>query len=166
MLKHIHKSGCALLGIFILSSAFLSAQNSILKLDSDVWPPFTNVRPEKTIAMDIVEEALSRMEITAQFSITDFEEVLPGIDSGTYDGSAALWKNEEREESLLFSAPFLENQLVLVGRKGETLDLTEASMNKQVLIGGVQNYAYGDSLFGNANIELVFSESDRSRPFR
>ena len=38
--------------------------------------------------------------------------------SGPFDGTAVGWRDSERERALLFSDPYLENRLVLVGRRG------------------------------------------------
>ena len=74
-----------------------SAQTKELKLASDIWPPFTNIEGEKSIAIDIVNEALNRQNIEVKTEMLLFDDVLSGINSGDYDGSTALWITEERK---------------------------------------------------------------------
>ena len=103
---------------FILISIAGISQTTELKLASDVWPPFTNVAKEKSFALDLVNEALKRNNIQASYEIVGFDKVISGIDAGKYDGSAALWQNAERSKKCFFSNPYLQNQLILVGKKG------------------------------------------------
>lgn len=153
------KQALSLVMVFFVVNAL--AQTEELKLSSDVWPPFTNVRGEKAIAMDIVETALERTDIPFDYVVTDFESVMDGIVSGKYEGSAAFWKSEEREQVLYFSDAYLENQLILVGRKGSDVDLSYYSELEHKLIGLVKNYAYGDSIMEVDDLRIVYGQDDQ-----
>jgi ABC-type amino acid transport substrate-binding protein len=146
--------------LFVLSS-IIQAQTVDLKLSSDVWPPFTNVESKKSIALDIVSEALKRVDIKTGYEIVDFEQVILGIQDGTYDGSAALWYNSERDQYLEFSKPYLQNQLILVGRKGSNVQIFSFSSLNGKKIGVVEDYAYGDSLMKREGIQIVYGKSDQ-----
>lgn len=132
-----------LLPLFIIS-LICSAQTTELKLASDVWPPFTNIEGEKSIATEIVYEALNRQNIEVATEMLLFDEVLPGINSGDYDGSAALWVTEERKKDFLFSDPYLNNQLILVGQKGSDVSASSFDDLTGKRLGVIENYAYGD----------------------
>ena len=58
------------------------AQTTKLHLASDIWPPFTNVEGEKAFAMDLVKEALTRVNIKTKFYIQELNDVIKGIDAG------------------------------------------------------------------------------------
>ncbi len=148
--------------ILIAFSLNVLAQNQKLKLVSDVWPPFTNTENEKSVAIDLVKLALKRIEVETKFSIIDFDDVIVGVEKGTYDGSAALWENKEREKTLIFSEPYLQNQLVLVGLKGADVSIETVAELAGKKIGVVKDYAYGNRLLDAPNLELVFSESDQN----
>ena len=148
------KQALSLLMVFIVVNSV--AQSETLKLSFDVWPPFTNVQGEKSIATDIVETALNRVNIASSCLVGDFETVMEGIYNGSYDGSPALWKSEKREKELLFSDPYLENQLILVGRKGANVAFTSISELEQKRIGLVREYAYGDSLTEIVDLQIVY----------
>ena len=69
--------------VLIILSCFAYSQNDVLKLASDVWPPFTDISGEKAFAMDLVKEALARTGVKVEFDILDFEDVIIGIDRVT-----------------------------------------------------------------------------------
>ena len=132
--------------LFLLISFTMNSysQERELKLSADVWPLFTNVEGEKSILTDLVQEALSRMEVKSTIEITKFTDVVKGINSGKFDGSPAFWISDERQEKYLFSKPYLYNQLVLVGRKGSDVTATSFNDLNGKKIGVVDNYDYGD----------------------
>lgn len=146
---------------FLLIATILTAQIESLKLSSDVWPPFTDVEAEKSIALDIVEEALKSISIRAEFEIVEFSLVMDGTKSGESDGSAAFWKDESREEYLAFSDPYLQNQLILVGRKGSNVAVSSFTEIEDKRIGVVENYAYGDELWEGKGNEIISGSSNQ-----
>lgn len=146
---------------FLVFSINAGAQDVKLKLASDVWPPFTNVDGEKAFALDLVREALARNGIRASFDIIEFDDVITLIDNGSFDGSAALWINDDRASKYIFSEPYLQNQLILVGRKGSDVSARSfADIDKGTIIGIVKDYAY-DADVNSDQIELLAGESDQ-----
>lgn len=147
--------------LLILFATNVLAQTESLNLSSDVWPPFTNVEEEKSIAMDIVIEALNSIGITTNYEIVDFGMVMEGIATGNFDGSGALWRDKTREESMMFSEAYLQNQLILVGKKGSDVEFSSFSELDNKRIGVVENYSYGDSLLSGKNNQIVYGSSDQ-----
>ncbi len=151
------------LAVFTLTALLfvgsLSAQN--LKLVSDVWPPFTNEKGEKAIAIEMVQTALKRMEIPSAVEIKDFETIIGSLKTGEYSGSAALWKTPTREEFISFSKPYLQNQLILVGLRGADVDEKSLKDLGSTKVGIVDGYAYGERVMKGNEIEFVKSESDQ-----
>lgn len=149
--------------VFALSitTTLLYSQPTTLKLASDVWPPFTDVNTRFTLAIDLVHEALERSDVQEQTKILSFTEVLNGIASKQYDGSAALWRSPEREKTMLFSEPYLENRLILVGKKGSNVSAGTLSALKGKRIAVVESYAYGPLLNQTADVVLVKGKSDQ-----
>ena len=147
--------------ICLLLIVSLSQAQKELQLASDVWPPFTDRAGEKSFALELVNEALKRGDVTASTEFVVFEQVMDGIDSGSYDGSAALWKTKDRESYLLYSEPYLENRLILVGRRGSDVSATKLSdlQNKRVSV--VSGYAYGSSIYTTPGISIIFGKSDQ-----
>lgn len=147
--------------ILIALALSASAQGDSIRLSCDVWPPFTNVEEEKTLALDIVKTALDRINVHSSYIVTDFETVQDGLGSGAFDGSPAFWKSEEREKTMIFSEPYLENQLILVGRKGANVKLGSFSELENQRIGLVKDYAYGDSLMAVPGLQVVYGVDDQ-----
>ena len=71
-----------------------------LQLVSTAWSPFTNVPGQARFALYLVDEALARVGITAETVIVDEARLTPSLLIGEFDGSAALWRDAERERVL------------------------------------------------------------------
>ena len=146
--------------ISLLTCLAISIQAQPIKLSSDIWPPFTNEIGEPAFAMMLVHEALSRANRSATTTIEEFNDVLDGIVTGTYDGSAALWRTDDREEYLLYSAPYLENRLILVGPAGSDVSASQMQDLTGKKVAVVKGYAYGAEV-ERSGLELIKTGSDQ-----
>ena len=124
----------------------LSAQQAPLLLVSTAWPPFTNENGQARFALDLVEAALGRISLTAKTSIVPAAEFTSAATSSRFDGSGAAWKDAEREQALLFSEPYLENRLVLVGRHAADVSAKSPRLLAGKRIAIVEGYSYGDEV--------------------
>ena len=131
-----------------------------LRLVSTVWPPFTNAAGEARFALDLVGEALKRIGVTADTTFVDDANFTSSLLTGTFDGSAAAWKDAERERVLVFSDPYLENRLILVGRRGSDVTATTlaALAGKRIVVVG--GYSYGDAVKSGSGPTFVLSRSE------
>jgi hypothetical protein len=112
------------------------------------------------VALEIVTTALARAGYTAIHELVPMGALLSDLRTGgAYDGSAALWRSEEREQFLLYSEPYLENRLMLVGRKGSDVSAKSFAELKGKKIGVVKDYAYGPELDGATQPVFVRGES-------
>jgi polar amino acid transport system substrate-binding protein len=123
-----------------------SAQVPPLTLVSTAWPPFTNEPGQPRFALDLVEAALARFGMTAKTTIVSPAQFTSALLEGPFDGSAAAWKDPDRERVLMFSQPYLENRLVLVGRRGVDVSAKQLSDLKGKRIAVVEGYSYGDEI--------------------
>jgi polar amino acid transport system substrate-binding protein len=129
-------------------SMIVSAQTAPLALVSTAWPPFTNAPGQPRFALDLVEAALGRISLNARISIVSAAQFTPSLLGGQFDGSAAAWRDPERERLLIFSQPYLENRLVLVARRGGDVSAGTLTDLKGRKIAIVEGYAYGDEVAG------------------
>jgi polar amino acid transport system substrate-binding protein len=131
-----------------------------LRLVSTVWPPFTNAAGEARFALDLVAEALKRIGVTAETVFVEDPNFTSALLTGQYDGSAAAWKDAERERVLLFSEPYLENRLILVGRRGSDVTATTlaALAGKRIVVVG--GYSYGDAVKSGTGPTFILSRSE------
>jgi len=145
----------------MLPALAMAADPRELHLASDVWPPFTGEAGGARVAFELVNTALERARIDTTTAIVDWKEVEAGIRQGRFDGTAAMWRTEKREENLVFSEPYLENRLVLVGRKGS--DVTAARMSDLAgkRVAAVGRYAYGEEVEQAVGVVFINARNDQ-----
>jgi polar amino acid transport system substrate-binding protein len=122
-----------------------AAQNAPLRLVSTAWPPFTNAPKQPRFALDLVEAALGRVGVTSKTVIVSAPQYTASLLSGLFDGSAAAWKDPDRERDLVFSQPYLENRLVLIGRRGSDVSAKALTDLKAKRVAIVDGYSYGQT---------------------
>lgn len=115
-----------------------------LRLVAPPWPPFTDGPDKPRVALSLVESALSRAGYSASVEILPPALWADELKSGTSDGSATTWHSDERDAFLLYSKPYLQNRLVLVGRAGADVSAKAFADLKGKRIGIVEGFAYGD----------------------
>ncbi len=152
----------ALLLLIIAIPIMAAAQDRQMQLVSTAWSPFTNAPGQPRFALDLVEVALERMGIIAETVIVDEARLTPSLLSGEFDGSAALWKDTERERALIYSQPYLENRLILVGRQGSDVSATSLSDLAGKRIALVAGYAYGEAVETTDGPIFVGSNSEEN----
>jgi polar amino acid transport system substrate-binding protein len=113
---------------------------------STAWSPFTNEPGQPRFALNLVEAALDRIGVRSSTTIVDAAQFTTALLSGKFDGSAAAWKDAEREKTLLFSQPYLENRLILVARRGGDVTATSFAGLKGKRIAIVEGYSYGEAV--------------------
>ena len=123
-----------------------AAQDRQLQLVSTAWSPFTNAPGEARFALELVGAALERAGVVAETVIVDEARLTPALLSGEFDGSAALWRDTERERALIYSQPYLENRLILVGRQSSDVSATALADLAGKRIALVAGYAYGEAV--------------------
>ena len=133
------------LGIAVTATVLAAtAQQRELRLVSTIWPPFTNQSGQARFALDLVEAAFERMAVAPITAFVDNAQFTPALLDGPFDGSPAAWRDRQREQAILFSDPYLENRLVLVGRSGANVSAKTLSALKGRRVAVVEGYAYGD----------------------
>jgi len=135
-------------------------EGSSLHLASDVWPPFTNHFGKPRIAIEIVHLALTRSGYHPSTTILDRWSVPADLKANKYDGCGAIWKSDERADYLLYSKPYLESRLHLVGRKGNDVSITDLSTLKGQRVAIVKDYAYGALLDAVKDVTWVYGNND------
>jgi polar amino acid transport system substrate-binding protein len=141
------------------ATSTLSAQLRPLRLVSTAWPPFTNEAGQPRFALDLVEAALARIKRSGTTTIVEAGAFTTALLGTEFDGSGAAWRDAEREKVLLFSQPYLENRLILVGRRGDNVSASALRDLKGRRIAVVEGYSYGEALEGSG-VTLIRSRSE------
>jgi polar amino acid transport system substrate-binding protein len=128
------------------SSPAAPSGSNVLKLGSTPWVPFTGEQGQPRVAAYLVERALERAGFEAHTTIVPDGALTPALEQGRFDGSAALWPSPDREAYLLYSKPYMENRLVLVGGKGSDVSARSFADLRGKRIAIVEGYAYGPEL--------------------
>jgi len=135
------------------------AEPTELRLVSTVWPPFTDYIDRPHLASELVHEALGRTGVEAETAIVADGLLVSSMSDGSHAGSAALWRSEERERFLLYSKAYMENRLVLVGRKGSDVSAVSFSQLAGKRVALVKGYAYGIPVDDAKGPDFVLGDS-------
>ena len=157
--RAVPRPGLIVAALSIAAVLLVSAQTAPLRLVSTAWSPFTNESGHPRFALDLVEAAFSRIGVTSTTTIVPAADFTSSLLGSRFDGSAAAWKDETRERVLLFSQPYLENRLMLVGRRGDDVSASTFAALKGKKIAIVEGYSYGDTL-DNAGPTFVRSRTE------
>ena len=138
------------LGLLILSlSAGAASAAEKLHVTGSLWTPYIDADlPEGGLATDLVRTALTDAGYELEAKIERWPRAYEGAAIGLYDVVAAVWRTAEREQDLLFSEPYLFNDIVLLTRPGVLVDFQALEDLAGYRIGVVRDYAY-DEAFDN-----------------
>jgi polar amino acid transport system substrate-binding protein len=117
-----------------------------LRFVSPIRPPFSDAPGNPRFALDLVEAALDRINVKARTTLVPPGQYGEALLKGPYDGTAVGWRDSQREQALLFSDPYLENRLVLIGRSGSDVRARTFADLKGKKLALVNGYAYGDAI--------------------
>jgi polar amino acid transport system substrate-binding protein len=145
----------------MLPALATASDDGEISLASDSWPPFTEEAGRQRVALELVHTALERAGYAAATTIVDWRVAERGIREGRYDGSAAMWWTNERERQLFFSDPYMENRLILVGRRGSDVSAARMADLNGKKVAAVSRYAYGPEFETAAGVLFVRSRNDQ-----
>ena len=141
----------------VVPTPALAAQDQPLELVSAAWSPFTNEPGKERFALDLVDEALERAGFRVEHVIVEDSDLASLQLNREYDGSASAWRDPRRERVMVYSEPYLENRLILVGRRGSDVSATSLADLAGKRVALVSAWSYGDLPDGPA---YVPSEGD------
>ena len=151
-----------LLVLMIALPTMAADQVRNLKFVSTAWAPFTNVPGQPRFAIDLVEAALESIGVNAEAVVLDEARLTPSLVGDEFNGSAAVWKDAERERVQIYSEPYLENRLILVGRQGSDVSATSLAALAGKRIALVAGYAYGEAAKATEGPIIVGSTSEEN----
>ncbi len=124
------------------------APSKTLTMAANEWPPYVGRSlPGQGLAIELIRQVFKQAGYDIQMNFAPWGAVREGLKAGKYDISSTNWKTPEREKSLLFSQPYLENKLIVISH--DTLITNEQAFKDALLkhkhkLGLIRDYAYGD----------------------
>ena len=117
-----------------------------ISIVSNQWPPYVDEAvPEKGLAVELVTKALQRKDYQTTLHIYNWQRALEGVEIGVFDATCAIWKTAKREQSLLFSEPYLTNTISFLKKKSTTVDYHSLDDLRGFVIGVLRGYAYDET---------------------
>lgn len=131
-----------LFGLLLASGA---ARAELLRVTGSLWSPYLDNELENGgLAADLVRTALERAGYQVEASAEPWSRAYEGAAIGVYDVVAAIWQNEERGEDLIFSNPYLLNDIIFMSRQGVLGGWRTFNDLTSYRIGVVRDYAYDE----------------------
>ncbi|WP_255561854.1 transporter substrate-binding domain-containing protein [Zooshikella harenae] len=118
----------------------------------DPWPPFLSPDlPDQGLSVAIVTEAFKREGYDLSMNFVPWARAIDGVKKGSYDILVSTWWTEERTKFLLYSDPYLENQIKFIKRKGDNFEYNGLASLDGKKVGIVRGYGYGDDFMNATN---------------
>ena len=134
------------LTVLILGLAAMASSAEKLQVTGSLWTPYIDGElPDGGIATDLVRTALKDAGYEVESKIEKWPRAYEGTAIGIYDVVAAVWRTPQRELDLLFSDPYLYNDIVLLTRPGVLVDFSILDDLAGYRIGVVNEYAYDEA---------------------
>lgn len=143
-----------LTGLLAFSSATMAEQQ--LQLRANTSPPYADEKlPERGLALELVEHIYARTDYKPVITIESWSRAMEGVQMGVFDALAAAWYTPERNESLMFSEPYLSSKLIMVKSRKNTRNYRQLSDLAGHKLGVRTDYGYGVDFTSVPGLELV-----------
>jgi polar amino acid transport system substrate-binding protein len=154
--RHLHAT-CNKLTVFILSSVLVSSVHAAqLNIGTSFWPPYVDPKlPGQGLAISIVTAAFERTGYKPVVTIGPWDETLQETMLGHSAVIAATWKTAAREKNLIFSEPYLVNEIKFLKRRETKPSFTTLSDLAGLRIGVVYLYAYDEAFDADTSFVKV-----------
>ncbi|MCK5696612.1 MAG: transporter substrate-binding domain-containing protein [Gammaproteobacteria bacterium] len=139
---------------FLFFSFFtLQAQAQTISIVANTWPPYVDKALDgEGLAMKIVKAAFKHSGHTSKIIIEPWSKALNGLHIGAYDVVGAIWKTEERKKELLYSQPYLTNNIVLITNVNSQITFDSLKDLQGLVVGVLKGYEYDDKFMNDPKI--------------
>lgn len=143
---------------FILSAVLSSgvAAQQELRLLANTSPPYADASlPGEGLALELVRHVFARTDYAPRITIENWSRAVEGTRMGVYDALASVWYSADREQDMLFSAPYLESNLIILKLRKNRRPYTSLQELAGRRLGVRRDYAYGVDFTAVPNLTLV-----------
>jgi len=131
-----------------------------LTLTATEWPPYVAAGVQRNgFAMALVGRALERAGYEVSASVESWPAALDATVAGERDVFASLWYSDERAELLVFSEPYISNEITFIRLSSSGLHVRDRADLDGLRIGVVDDFAYSRETFDTAGINVQASGS-------
>jgi len=140
---------------FFLFQALAFSQEKIV-ISTGEWPPYTSEKMKHFgYSLHIIANAFETQGYQVEYNFLPWKRAYVMAQEGKFDGSAAWFKNKQRQEEFLFSKPVSASTTVLFHRKDKVVEWSKLEDLKKFSIGITHGYTYGDQ-FNSASEKYGF----------
>lgn len=137
-----------LLGLFLSAPAW----SETITAAADPYPPFADPSlPKQGISLQIIRAAYATQGYTVEMHFVPWARALDGVKNGEYDILPNAWWTQKRAAFLLFSKPYLKNEIKFIKRKGDPFEYHGLGSLTGKTVGIVRGYGYGDEFLNATN---------------
>jgi polar amino acid transport system substrate-binding protein len=150
-----------LLSALALAAVFVSGAHAEqeLRLLANTSPPYADAAlPEQGLALELVRHVFARTDYRPEITIENWSRAVEGTRMGVYNALASVWYTEDREKDLLFSAPYLQSDLIILKLRSNRRPYTGLEQLAGSRLGVRTDYAYGVDFSVIPGLTLVQEE--------
>jgi len=127
-----------------------------LSMTASIWPPYVyEERRSNGFLVALVSDALNRAGYQANMVVEPWPKALESTQNGDYDVYCGIWYTDDRAETLTFSEPFIDNQIIFAKRSDRDFKFENRTDLNDLRIGIVDDYAYSDKGYDTTGIEIA-----------
>ena len=131
------------------------AQDKV-KLMANTSPPYAGQQlPKEGLAVELVRHVFAGTDIQPEITIENWSRAVEGARLGVYDGLAAAWYSDARNQDLLFSEPYLTSELMILKLRSNPTTYTSLKDLAGGKLGVRVDYAYGVDFDSIPDLVLV-----------
>lgn len=130
---------------FSMIIALQSSFATTITAAQNPWPPFiSSDNSMPGLSIEIVTEAMKTQGYDVDFKIMPWSRALDQVTKGRIDLLPATWYTQERTSYLVYSNSYLENELNIIKRAGDSFKFSDIKSLDGKNVGVVRGYGYGD----------------------
>lgn len=134
---------CCLIVLACSAAAEEVSDDNVLRATGSVWAPYVDTSLENGgLAADLVRTALERAGFRVEAKVETWPRAAQGVSIGVYDVVVGMYRSEERDRELVFSEPYLRNDVMLVARRGSGIEYHGPASLERLSVGIVKGYVY------------------------